>query len=90
MIGAIHALSQARNAEWMGTLITPCPRISAWLNGLKGPVDPKSRQDLSALSSSDRSWVLQNTQLTNAAEKLIRQKLTKGKATESLYAKEGS
>ncbi|KAI4264658.1 MAG: hypothetical protein L6R42_000244 [Xanthoria sp. 1 TBL-2021] len=90
MIGAIHALSQARSAEWMETLIAPCPRISAWFNGLDSSVDPMTRQDLGALSSSDRSWVLLNTQLAIEAEKLIRRELRNGKATESLHVKGGS
>ncbi|KAL8855845.1 MAG: hypothetical protein Q9178_007529 [Gyalolechia marmorata] len=87
MLGAVHALSQARNAEWMQTLIAPCPRISTWLNGLNISVDPMTRHDLGALSSSDRSWVLLNTQLAIEAEKIIRRELKNGKATESLYVK---
>ncbi|KAI4198356.1 MAG: hypothetical protein LQ346_002780 [Caloplaca aetnensis] len=87
MIGAVHALSQARNAEWMESLIAPCPRISAWLNGLDPSVNPMTRQDLGALSSSDRSWVLLNTQLATEAEKVIRRELQLGKAVESLNVK---
>ena len=92
MIGAIHALSQARDATWMQTLIAPCPRINVWLEELKSSPDMRSRRDLDlqGLSSSDRSWVLLNTQLTVAAEKLIRGELSQGKATESLYVKESS
>ena len=90
MIGAVHALSQARNAEWMETLIAPCPRISSWLDGLSTRVDPSVRRDLGALSSSDRTWVVLNTQLTIEAERLIRHELKEGRATESLYVKENS
>jgi len=92
MIGAIHSLSQARDAAWMETLIAPCPRISVWLDSLKCPAAMRGRLDckVQGLSSSDRSWVLLNTQLTLEAERLIRRKLSKGKATESLYVKDDS
>lgn len=75
------------HAEWMETLITPCPWISAWLNGLNHSVNPIARHDVGVLSSSDRSWVTLNTQLATEAEKLIRHKLRGWKATESLYVK---
>lgn len=90
MIGAIHALSHARNSSWMESLIVPCPRINIWLDELKCPPDIKGQSDadLGNLSSSDRSWVLLNTQLTVEAEKLIRNELNHGKATESLYVRE--
>ncbi|KAL8992111.1 MAG: hypothetical protein Q9169_007363 [Polycauliona sp. 2 TL-2023] len=84
MIGAVHALSQARTSEWMETLIAPCPRIKAWLNGLNPSVAPMVPQDLEALSSSDRSWVILNTHLATEAERMIRHELRKGQATESL------
>lgn len=87
MIGAVHTLSQARSAQWMETLIAPCPRISAWLHGLSSSGHPVNRQDLTELSPSGRSWVSLNIQLATEAEKIIRRKLKKGKATESLYAK---
>ncbi|CAF9928127.1 MAG: hypothetical protein ALECFALPRED_003962 [Alectoria fallacina] len=92
MIGAIHTLSQARDAGWMETLIAPCPRINVWLDELKCSADMRSRLDLDLqrLSSSDRSWVLLNTQLTVETTRLIRCKLSQGKATESLYVKESS
>ncbi|KAI4264787.1 MAG: hypothetical protein L6R42_000119 [Xanthoria sp. 1 TBL-2021] len=87
MIGAVHALSQARNSEWMETLVTPCPRIRAWLNGLNPSLKPMNPQDLGALSSSDRSWVILNIYMATEAEKLIRRELKRGQATESLYVK---
>lgn len=92
MIGAIHRLSQARDAAWMETLIAPCPRINVWLDELRCSTDMRNRLDLDLqkLSSSDRSWVLLNTQLTIEAEKLIRRELSQGKATESLYVTERS
>lgn len=89
MIGAIHSLSQARNAAWMETLVASCPRISAWLSELKCSADTRSRLDLDLqrLSFSDRSWVVLNTQLTMQAVKLIQGELSQGKAMESLYVK---
>ena len=92
MIGAIHVLSQARDAAWMETLIAPCPRINVWLDELKRSTDMRGRRDLDlqSLSLSDRSWVLLNTQLTVEAERLIRRELSQGKATESLYVRERS
>ena len=92
MVGAIHSLSQARDAGWMETLIVPCPRISTWLDELKCAADAGSQVDinLEKLSSSDRSWVFKNTQLTLQAVKMIRAELSKGKATESLYVKGSS
>ena len=92
MIGAIHRLSQARDAVWMETLIASCPRINVWLDELKCSTDMRSRLDLDLqkLSSSDRSWVLLNTQLTIEAERLIRRELSQGRATESLYVTERS
>lgn len=92
MIGAIHTLGQARDASWMDSLIVPCPRIAAWLDELKDPADSKEDLDirLQKLSSSDKSWVLRNTQLAVQAARLIRQKLSQGKATESLYVRRSS
>ena len=89
MVGAIHSLSQARDSAWMESLIAPCPRISAWLNGLKCPKSAREQvdDDLQRLSSSDRSWVLLNTQLTVQAVDIIRRELSKGKTTESLYVR---
>ena len=92
MIGVIHTLSQARDAEWMKTLIAPVPRIKAWLDELKCSPDMRARLDLDEqkLSSSDRSWVLLNAQLTIEAERLVRRELSQGKTTESLYVKVSS
>lgn len=92
MVGTIHTLSQARDASWMESLIVPCPRISAWLDELRDPAVSKEQLDvrLRNLSSSDRSWVLLNTQLAVQAAKLIRQNLSQGKTTESLYVKGSS
>jgi len=89
MIGAIHSLSQARDAAWMETLIAPCPRITVWLDSLNSLTDRQGQLDLDlqGLSSSDRTWVSLNTQLTLEAGRLIRRKLSQGKATESLYVK---
>lgn len=89
MMGAVHSLSQARDAAWMETLIAPCPRITVWLASLNSPTDSQGLRDLNlqSLSSSDRSWVLLNTQLTLQAGQLIRRELSQGKATESLYVK---
>ena len=89
MIGAVHLLSEARSAEWIDTLVTPCPRIEAWLDQLS--CDKHNghliKSDLQALSPSDRSWVSLNTQLTLQAANLIRQQLKQGVAAESLSAK---
>ncbi len=86
MIGAIHTLSQARDASWMDSLVVPCPRIAAWLDELKDPAGSKEELDgkFQHLSSSDRSWVVLNTQLAVQAARLIREKLSQGKGTESL------
>lgn len=35
MIGAIHMISEARDAAWMDTLLTPCPRVRVWLEELR-------------------------------------------------------
>ena len=89
MIGAIHTISQARDAEWMKSLIVPCPRIKVWLDELKCSAEMRTQVDLDMqiLSSSDRSWVLLNSQLAIQAARLIREKLNQGKAPESLYVK---
>ena len=91
-IGAIHSLSQARDTAWMDALIVPCPRISVWLDGLRCSADERSHMEISMqkLSSSDRSWVIHNTQLTDQAVRKIREELSQGKATESLYLKSSS
>ena len=90
MIGAIHLISEARAAVWMDTLIVPCPRVKVWLKHLSGNTGKVHRKDSTVenLSSSDRSWVTLNSQLTIKAAKLIRQKLQQGKATESLCIKD--
>lgn len=92
MIGAIHMISEARDAAWKDTLLAPCPRIKVWLDELKCTTDMRKRvaSDLQALSSSDRSWVLLNSQLAIEAARLIRRGLSQGKTTESLYIKESS
>ena len=90
MLGAIHINSEARGASWMDTLLMPCPRIKAWLDELKGATEIRDRPNpaLQALSPSDRSWVLLNSQLAVQAARLIRQKMSQGKTAESLYIKE--
>ena len=92
MIGAIHMISEARGPAWMDPLLMPCPRIEAWSEELKDGTDMKDRPNpaLQALSSSDRSWVLLNSQLAIQAARVIRRELSKGKTTESLYIKEDS
>lgn len=92
MIGAIHMLSEARDAAWIDTLLAPCSRIKVWLDELKCAADMRRQVDsgLQALSSSDRSWVLLNSQLAIEAARLIRRRLSQGKTTESLYIKESS
>ena len=92
MIGAIHSLSQARDAARMETLVASGPRISAWLSELKCSADTRSRLDLDLqrLSFSDKSWVVLNTQLTMQAVKLIKGELSQGKSMESLYVKGSS
>ena len=89
MVGAIHSLSQARDTSWMDSLIAPCPRISAWLYEFKCSASAREETDnnLQRLSSSDRSWVLLNTQLTVQAVNMIREELSRGKTMESLYVK---
>ncbi|KAI4250099.1 MAG: hypothetical protein L6R40_000271 [Gallowayella cf. fulva] len=90
MIGVIHSLNQARDAAWMGSLVTPCPRISAWLGELKRPAYMRGQLEVyqQGLSPSDRSWVLLNTELTIQAETVIRKALSQGKTSESLYVTE--
>lgn len=90
MIGAIHMISEARDAAWMDTLLAPCPRIKVWLDEMKCAADVKGQVDLDmkVLSSSDRAWVLLNAQLAIEAGRLIRRKLSQGKTTESLYVRE--
>ena len=92
MIGAVHMISEARDSAWVDSLLAPCPRIKVWLDELKCAADMRIQldSDLKALSSSDRSWVLLNSQLTIEAARLIRRKLRQGKRTESLYIKESS
>ena len=92
MLGAIHTLSQARDASWMDTLIVPCPRIAAWLDELKDPSRSQEELDnrLQRLSSSDRSWVQRNTQLAAKAAEIIRQNLRQGRTTESLSVRQKS
>lgn len=87
MIGAIHSLSQARDAGWMETLIAPCPRISAWLDEMNSTEESRRELDLNLqrLSSTDRSWVMFNSQLALQSVRLIRDELSRGKAMESLY-----
>ena len=89
MIGAIHTISQARDAEWMTSLIVPCPRITVWLDELKCNAEMRAQvdRDTRRLSSSDRAWVLLNSQLAIQAGRLIGAKLSEGKTTESLYLK---
>ncbi|KAI4184403.1 MAG: hypothetical protein L6R41_004755 [Letrouitia leprolyta] len=84
MIGAIHMLSEARDAAWMETLIVPCPRIAVWLDELKCTAAMQSQlaERMQALSPSDKSWVLLNTQLAVQASRMIRQELSQGKARE--------
>ena len=86
MLGAIHMLSAARNSAWMDTLLAPCPRIQVWVDELKctAGTRPQLDRDLLALSSSDRSWVLLNSQLAIEAARLISRKLTHEKATKNL------
>lgn len=90
MIGAIHMISEARGAAWMDPFLTPCPRIQAWFEELEGSTDMRDRPNsaLQALSSSDRSWVLLNSQLSIQASTVIRRELSRGRTTESLYIKE--
>ena len=92
MLGAIHINSEAQEAPWMDSLLTPCPRIKVWLEELKGATEIRDQPNaaLQALSSSDRSWVLLNSQLAIQAARLIRLELSQGKTTESLYIKESS
>ncbi len=92
MIGAVHIIREARDAAWIDTFLAPCPRVKVWLDELKCATDMKRRldSDLQCSSSSDRSWVLLNSQLAIEAARLIRHKLSQGKMTESLYVKEGS
>ena len=92
MLGAIHINSEAREAPWMDSLLMPCPRIKVWLEELKGTTETTDRPNpaLQALSSSDRSWVLLNSQLAIQAARLIRLILSQGKTTESLYIKGSS
>lgn len=92
MIGAIHMIGEARDAAWIDTLLAPCPRVKVWLDELKCAAELRRRldSDLQCLSSSDRSWVLLNSQLATEAARLIQHKLSQGKMTESLYVKEGS
>ena len=90
MLGAIHINSEARGASWMDILLMPCPRIKVWLDELKGATEIRDRPNpaLQALSPSDRSWVLLNSQLAIQAARLIRDKMSQGKTAESLYIKE--
>ncbi|KAL8941144.1 MAG: hypothetical protein Q9216_002409 [Gyalolechia sp. 2 TL-2023] len=80
MIGAIHMMSEARDAAWMETLIVPCPRIAVWLDELKCSAAMQSQlaQRMQTLSPSDKSWVLLNTQLAVQASRTIRQVLSQG------------
>lgn len=89
MVGAIHAISQARDSTWMDTLITPAPRIRVWLDELRCDEGKRAQLDidLQRLSISDRSWVLLNSQLAIKAGRLIQRTLSYGKTTESLYVK---
>lgn len=92
MIGAIHMISEARDAAWMETLIVSCPRIKVWLDELKCSAAMQSQlaQRIQTLSPSDRSWVLLNTQLAVQASRLIRQELSQGKTTGRLDIDERS
>ncbi|KAL9005832.1 MAG: hypothetical protein Q9188_001414 [Gyalolechia gomerana] len=84
MIGAIHMMSEARDAAWMETLIVPCPRIAVWLDELKcsAAMQGQLAQRMQTLSPSDRSWVLLNTQLAVQASRLIRRELSQSKPGE--------
>lgn len=86
MIGAVHMLSEARDAAWMENLLVPCPRIKVWLEELKCVAETQDQriQQMQALSPSDKSWVLLNTQLAVEASRLIQKELSHGKITESL------
>lgn len=55
MVGAIHSLSQARDAAWTETLIALCARMSVWLDELNYSAEASSRRNLNlqTLSSSD-------------------------------------
>lgn len=92
MIGAIHMISEARDSTWMNTLLAPSPRVKVWLDELVCTADMISRANSNSqsLSSSDRSWVLLNSQLAIEAARLIRRTLSRGKTTESLYLNEKS
>ena len=82
MLGAIHMLSAARDADWMDTLLAPCPRVKIWVGELKcnARTRPQLDRDLQDLSPSDRSWVLLNSQLAIEAARLISHKLAHEKA----------
>jgi hypothetical protein len=77
MLGAIHILSAARNADWMDTLLAPCPRIKVWVDELKCDAHefPRSVESLQTLSPTDRSWVLLNSQLAIEAARTISHEL---------------
>ena len=92
MIGAVHIISEARDAAWIDALLAPCPRVKVWLDELKCAATMRSgvNSGLQALSPSDRSWVLLNSQLTIEAARLIQRKISGEKTTESLYPKESS
>lgn len=86
MLGVVHTLSDARDAAWMGSFITPCLRTRVWLEELKRPIDMRGKMDFEhhKLGPSDRSWVIMNTQLTVQAEIVIRKTLHQGNPTDNV------
>ena len=79
MLGAIHILSAARNADWIDTLLAPCPRIKVWIDELKCDAREFSHSvnSLQTLSPTDRSWVLLNSQLAIEAARMISHELVR-------------
>ena len=92
MIGAVHIISEARDAAWIDALLAPCPRVKVWLDELKCATNTRSRvsSGMQALSPSDRSLVLLNSQLSIEAARLIQREFSGEKTAESLYLKESS
>ncbi|MCJ1454180.1 hypothetical protein MMC28_004531 [Mycoblastus sanguinarius] len=92
MIGAIHMMSGFNNLTWMDDLLAPCPRRNVWLDELKCAASTRRQSDdaIRNLSSSDRAWVLLQSQLAIEAARLIQRQLTtKGRIGKDQLAEKG-
>lgn len=73
MVGCVHSLSGAGNANWMDALISPSRRREIWLQELStAGEDGWEEFKHECLNSSDSTWVRLHTQLARDAVDLVR------------------